>query len=130
MQSPNMLIRYLVAVLSNQGGIRLVPRPDSKSQKADLHRLADFKTKVGAVMSQLEIPLSIYAATENDHYRKPRIGMWKELLEDHDLELSGAVDLEKSFFVGDAGGRAKEGKVPADFSCSDRYADFAIARIY
>jgi bifunctional polynucleotide phosphatase/kinase len=53
-------------------------------------------------------------------YRKPRTGIWSELLEDYDIRVPGGIDLENSVFVGDAGGRnASEGK-PKDFSCSDR----------
>jgi bifunctional polynucleotide phosphatase/kinase len=77
--------------------------------------------KVSAVFGQLDLPLSIYAATEKDIYRKPRTGMWKELLGDYGLHLPGDLNLKQSIFVGDAGGRiAGDGK-PKDFSCSDRY---------
>ncbi|KAF2490902.1 PNK3P-domain-containing protein [Lophium mytilinum] len=111
---------YLVAVVSNQGGISLKPNP--KTIKSDQKRLADFKGKVSAVLNQLDLPLSVYAATTRDHYRKPRIGMWQELLEDYDLESLDSVDLENSFFVGDAGGRMGNGTpgAPKDHSCSDR----------
>ena len=106
-------------MLSNQGGISL--KPDPKSIKSDQKRLADFKGKVSAVFSQLDSPVSVYAATLRDEYRKPRIGMWHEMLEDHDLESADAVDLENSFFVGDAGGReAVPGKWAKDHSCVDR----------
>ncbi|KAF2256368.1 PNK3P-domain-containing protein [Trematosphaeria pertusa] len=113
---------YLVAVLSNQGGISL--KPDPKTIKSDQKRLADFKGKVSAVITQLDLPISIYAATARDQYRKPRTGMWQELLEDYDLEAADAVDLQNSFFVGDAGGReAVPGGAVKDHSCVDR--DFA-----
>ena len=114
-----MTCRYLVAVLSNQAGISL--KPDPKTIKSDQKRLADFKAKVTNVFKQLELPLSIYAATSHDRYRKPRVGMWEELLEDHDLEHAEAVDLGNSFFVGDAAGRGASGARPKDFSCGDRY---------
>ncbi|KAF2635134.1 PNK3P-domain-containing protein [Massarina eburnea CBS 473.64] len=109
---------YLVAIVSNQAGITLTPDP--KKIKSDKKRLADFKSKVGAVFEQLDLPISIYAATAHDGYRKPRPGMWKELLEDYDLEEEGAVDLKGSLFVGDAAGREAAGKSPKDFSCGDR----------
>ncbi|KAF2692285.1 PNK3P-domain-containing protein [Lentithecium fluviatile CBS 122367] len=113
---------YLVAVVSNQGGISL--KPDPKKAKSDLKRLADFKAKVSAVFKQLDLPVPVYAATGHDRYRKPRVGMWEELLEDYDLEAADAVDLENSFFVGDAGGReAVPGGASKDHSCVDR--DFA-----
>jgi bifunctional polynucleotide phosphatase/kinase len=73
------------------------------------------------VFSQLDIPISVYAATEKDVFRKPRTGMWKELLEDYDIHLPGDLNLEDSIFIGDAGGRLAERGRPKDFSCSDRY---------
>ena len=111
---------HIVAIVSNQAGITLTPDP--KKIKSDQKRLADFKGKVSAVLKQLDIPgLSIYAATAHDTYRKPRMGIWRELLEDFDLEEEGAVDLNASLFVGDAAGREATGKSPKDFSCGDRY---------
>lgn len=47
--------------------------------------------------------------------------MWKELLEDFDLDVGLGPDLGASFFVGDAGGRAARGRVKADHSCCDRF---------
>jgi bifunctional polynucleotide phosphatase/kinase len=110
--------RYLVAIVSNQGGISL--KPDPKTIKSDQKRLADFKGKVSAVLNQLDMPISVYAATARDQYRKPRTGMWDEILDDYDLDGANSVDLENSFFVGDAGGReALKGGVK-DHSCVDR----------
>jgi bifunctional polynucleotide phosphatase/kinase len=97
-------------------------KPDPKAPKSHQSKLSTFKTKAAAVLSQLDLPMSIYAATEKDIFRKPRSGMWKELLEDYDIHLPGDLDLEHSFFVGDAGGRTAGGGKPKDFSCSDRYS--------
>ncbi|KAF1839134.1 PNK3P-domain-containing protein [Decorospora gaudefroyi] len=113
---------FVVVIVSNQGGISL--KPDPKTVKSDQKRLADFKAKVTAVLNQLDLPISIYAATSRDEYRKPRTGIWHELLEDCDLEDTASVDLENSIFVGDAGGReAVAGGPGKDHSCVDR--DFA-----
>lgn len=109
----------MVVVISNQGGISL--KKDTKAPKSHQTKHVAFKSKVSAVFGQLDIPISIYAATEKDTFRKPRTGMWKELLEDHDIHLPGDLDLEHSIFVGDAGGRQAGGGKPKDFSCSDRY---------
>jgi bifunctional polynucleotide phosphatase/kinase len=108
-------------ILSNQGGISL--KTDSKSLKIEQKRLADFKAKLSAVLTQLDIPLSVYAATALDQYRKPRIGMWQAVLRDYGLEGDVGVDLEQSFFVGDAGGRegSADGGIGKDHACSDRY---------
>ncbi|KAK6605058.1 bifunctional polynucleotide phosphatase/kinase [Botrytis cinerea] len=83
-------------------------------------RLAEFKSKVSAVFNHINIPVSIYVATEKDIYRKPRMGMWKELLEDYDIHLPGDLKLQESIFVGDAAGRHASTGKSKDFSCSDR----------
>lgn len=108
---------FKVVVVSNQGGISL--KADAKAPKAHLTKLASFKSKVLAVMGQLDIPISIYAATGKDIYRKPRTGMWTEILKDYGIGPDD-VDYDKSIFVGDAGGRAAFNGQPKDFSCSDR----------
>lgn len=113
------LVRYEVAILSNQGGISL--KSDPKSVKSDQKRLADFKSKVTSVFNQLNLPISIYAATARDQYRKPRTGMWSEMVEDYDIEGDQGPDLEGSIFVGDAGGRSNVERGGDDHSCSDRY---------
>jgi len=106
---------YKIVVISNQGGVSL--KPNTKAPKAHTSKVASFKEKVSAVFNQLDIPISLYAATEKDVYRKPRTGMWTELLDDYDIQ----PDLQQSIFVGDAGGRHADGRKPKDFSCSDRY---------
>lgn len=64
--------------------------------------------------------MTLYAATANDIFRKPKPGMWRELCRDYDLTDSD-VDLPNSIFVGDAGGRiATLSGQRKDFSCSDR----------
>jgi bifunctional polynucleotide phosphatase/kinase len=110
---------YLVAIVSNQGGISL--KSDPKTVKSDQKRLADFKQKVSAVLTQLDIPISVFAATSRDQYRKPRTGMWDELLDEYDLDDASSVDLDNSFFVGDAGGREAISGGVKDHSSVDRY---------
>lgn len=90
-------------IVSNQGGITL--QPDPKKPKAHSSRLATFKGKLALVLNELGLPTTIYAATGKDNYRKPRVGMWAEILGDYDLHLPGAIDLDHSIFVGDAAGR-------------------------
>src|SRR5262249_12485652 len=104
---------YHVIVISNQKTISL--RKESKPGKNDSKSLVSFKQKVASIMTHLDIPLSVYAATELDGFRKPRMGVWREMLEDHDLDVADAIDLDGSFFVGDAAGRQ------GDHSSSDRY---------
>ena len=105
---------FLIVIISNQAVISL--------KEKDTTSLRNFKLCLASMLPQLDIPLSVYAATGQDKYRKPRIGMWHEMLEDHDLNAPGAVNHEESVFVGDASGRAKTDTRPKDHSSSDRYA--------
>ncbi|EAA30326.3 PNK3P-domain-containing protein [Neurospora crassa] len=129
---------YQVIIFTNQGGLTLHASPSSssssskpKTPKAQLDRVPQFKQKCSAVLSQLDIPTTLYAATGKDIYRKPRPGMWLEMKADYNLFNDDDIDLENSIFVGDAGGRQSElppnsnGRIkatatPKDFSCSDR----------
>lgn len=120
---------YQVIIISNQGGVSLAKSSDSKSKPGGLKRAVVFKEKCENILEELGIPTSIYAASENDIFRKPRAGIWDEVCDDYDIPKDD-VDVEKSFFVGDAAGRVaglvgsnSAVMVKADFSCSDR--DFA-----
>ena len=109
---------YLLVVISNQGNISL--KEGTKVVQKDAASLANLKSQVAAVFRQLDIPFSIYAATMQDNYRKPRTGMWQAMLEDYDLDGEEKVDLKESFYVGDAAGRAKTDSRRKDHACSDR----------
>lgn len=104
----NLLIpsrSYSIVIFTNQAGL--------KDPKKDSTIVTKFKIKVAAILDALDIPLKLYAATARDDYRRPRTGMWYEMLRSY--QLSGAeLDLAASFLVGDAAGR--EG----DHSDSDR----------
>ncbi|RMD39303.1 hypothetical protein DV735_g5822, partial [Chaetothyriales sp. CBS 134920] len=110
---------YLVTIFSNQGNISL--RADAKKgQQKDTASFSNLKTQLAAILSQLDLPISFYGATAQDRYRKPRTGMWDELLEDYDLQSDGAIDLSQSFYVGDAAGREQPDKRSKDHATSDR----------
>ena len=109
---------FIITILTNQG--RLSLKSDSKTAKNDLKSLTTFKSKVASVLSQLELDITLFAATGRDEYRKPRTRMWREVLEEHDIHDDGGLDLERSIFVGDAGGRAAMNGAKADHACSDR----------
>ncbi|KAG6007594.1 hypothetical protein E4U21_005792 [Claviceps maximensis] len=120
---------YQVVIVSNQGGVSLEKESNSKSKPGGRKRATLFKEKCENILEELDIPTSVYAATENDIFRKPRPGIWSEICDDYDVSRED-VDLVKSFFVGDAAGRLAgptgpdgAGHAEADFSSSDR--DFA-----
>ncbi|KAK3317320.1 polynucleotide kinase 3 phosphatase-domain-containing protein [Cercophora scortea] len=114
---------YQLVIFTNQGGLTLHPDPKAKTSKTIQARLPSFREKCSAILAQLDLPITLYAATGKDIFRKPRPGMWNELKGDYGL-AEDDIDRENSIFVGDAGGRMAElrgGKsVPKDFSCADR----------
>jgi len=113
---------YTIVIVSNQNGISLRP-PKNGPKVMKETRYNQFKQKITAVFNALNLPITVYAATEKDRFRKPSIGMWEQFLTDQNLKYED-IDIEHSLFVGDAGGRLAgnfNGKlVKADFSCSDR----------
>lgn len=108
---------FNVVIISNQGAIQL--HPNRKAPTAHRGRLEEWKGKIASILRQLDIPITLYAATAFDNFRKPRTGMWDEILEDYDLNPE-TVDIKESFFVGDAAGRIAVPGIDKDFSGSDR----------
>lgn len=111
---------YTVVVISNQAAVSL--RADLKIPKTGMRSLNNFKGKVGAVLNALELPMTVYAATDHDRFRKPRTGMWEQMLKDYGLDPAGDVVPTNCVFVGDAAGREedKTSGLRKDHSCSDR----------
>ncbi|EMC97501.1 hypothetical protein BAUCODRAFT_33217 [Baudoinia panamericana UAMH 10762] len=114
---------YVIVVMSNQAAVSL--RPTSKTPKEGMRSLNNLKGRVTAVLNALDLPITVYAATDHDIFRKPRPGMWEQMLRDHGLLDAGDIDHEKCIFVGDAAGREadKAAGIRKDHSCCDR--DFA-----
>jgi bifunctional polynucleotide phosphatase/kinase len=100
--------RFQIVIFSNQSKISL-----KKGKDGDMPALSNFKKKLTALMTQLDLPMSVYASTEATEYRKPRPGMWAEFVDDYDLDVVG-VDMSNSVYVGDAAGR------PGDFAATDQ----------
>lgn len=98
---------YMLVVFTNQNGI------EKKKITEDFIR-----TRFESFLEHINLPVDIYISTSQDHHRKPNTGMWKKLL----LNLSSSeVDLQESFYCGDAAGRPKGWKSGKnkDFSCTD-----------
>lgn len=109
---------YIIVILTNQSTISL--KDNAKAVQKDTLSLKNFKDQMTNFLSQLDLPISVYAATGNDQYRKPRIGMWTELRDDYDLDSSDALDVTSSFYIGDAAGREQTDKRRKDHATSDR----------
>lgn len=63
-----------------------------------------FKNKLKNIIQKIGVPMQVFIATGYNIYRKPAIGMWQEL-EKKNSPIS--IDKDKSFYVGDTAGRAK-----------------------
>lgn len=93
---------YIIIIFTNQLGI-----------STGKNTLDEFQQKLSQVIKQLPIITTVCIATAKDVYRKPFTGMWtfvRGLLAQMKIT---EVDLDNSFYVGDALGR------PNDFSNSD-----------
>ena len=63
----------------------------------------EFRQKMESIITKLEIPTLVIASTANDVYRKPCMGMWEHLIVKENGGIE--VDVQKSFYIGDAAGR-------------------------
>jgi bifunctional polynucleotide phosphatase/kinase len=95
---------FKIVIFTNQKGI-------SKGHTDS----AMWKKKVEKIQEYLKLPFLVIAATEDDYYRKPCIGMW-ELVAKYNNDIT--PDPEKSIYVGDAAGRVRA-KGKKDHSDSD-----------
>ena len=86
---------------------------------------AAFETKIDSVISKLGVsnkcPVICLFATARDEFRKPCKGMWIILKEEFLNKFDCKIDMEASFFVGDAAGRFASWKPgrSADWSAVD-----------
>jgi bifunctional polynucleotide phosphatase/kinase len=86
---------------------------------------ASFETKIDSVISKLSVsnkcPVICLFATARDEFRKPCKGMWSILKEEFLDKFECKIQMEDSFFVGDAAGRFASWKPgrSADWSSVD-----------
>lgn len=92
---------YIITIFTNQKSIT------NKKRELSIRRLI-------RAIELLNIPLVLFAAIGDDEYRKPNLGMWNNA-----LTIFKDVDMNASFFCGDAAGR-NVGLPDADFSDSDK----------
>lgn len=83
----------VIVLFTNQAAFST--KPNSKSYLNLQSKVKQFSTCLG-------VPIKLYAAvTKSSSYRKPSFRMWKHFL----VDLGAEIDLDQSFFVGDAAGR-------------------------
>lgn len=97
---------YCITFFSNQRVLEVSPRRDMILERFN------------NVLKDLDIPINVILSYKDDQYRKPNMGMF--------LFLNNQIniDIENSFYVGDAAGRVFSSERKRDFSSADRY--FAI----
>ncbi|XP_058464337.1 uncharacterized protein F21D5.5 [Malaya genurostris] len=101
---------FKIVIFTNQAGI----------SKGKL-KIEDFRKKIEALQSKLNVPMQVFISTGKGKYRKPLMGMWDTLCQLYNDGIN--VDKAKSFYVGDAAGRPamkKPIKRKKDHSCVDR----------
>ena len=100
---------YRIVFITNQAGV----------EKGHT-KVGDLKHKFEAMIKELDIPVFVFISTGETHFRKPSTQMWDYFVKNCNQGVS--IDMQESFYVGDAAGRPKNWAVgkPKDFSCADR----------
>lgn len=100
---------YLIVIFSNQSDL------NNKLEKKNI-----VLGRIDKLFNLVKSPkFNILLSTKNDHLRKPNTGMWDLIIEKLNKK-NIKIDMNNSFYVGDAAGRFKTSKKKKDFSCSDR----------
>lgn len=84
-------------------------------------KINDLKRKIQSIVAKLNVPIQVFISTGKGKYRKPVTGSWNILTQQKNDGI--AIDMEQSFFCGDAAGRPEK-KLPnkrkKDHSSADR----------
>ena len=86
---------YKIVVFTNQAGVA-----------AGKTKVPDLNHKFGAIQQKVGVPMIFMASiTKESIFRKPQTGMWKYLVDNLLKSESKNIDMENSFYCGDAAGR-------------------------
>lgn len=100
---------FKIVIFSNQKGI-------SGGQQKE----SDITGKIQDMCSAINVPMQAFCATASDEFRKPSPSMFRLFASSYNKGVS--IDLEKSFYIGDAAGRAANWapKKKSDHGVGDR----------
>lgn len=70
------------------------------------------------MVSELQVPIQVFMASDEDEYRKPSTEMWQLMLRAHNHGVQ--PDMKQCLYVGDAAGRPATATRSKDFSAGDR----------
>jgi bifunctional polynucleotide phosphatase/kinase len=101
-------------IFTNQGGVT----KGKLTIQAVVQRVEAFMEAAVGV----DVPFLVFAASGDDHHRKPATGMWDYMVREFFGNDPNRIDLANSLYVGDAAGRPKgwEQNKKKDHSCGDR----------
>lgn len=102
-------------------GFKIVVFTNQRGIETGKVTMDDLKKKICLIYQRLEVPCQFFVATGSTEYRKPRTGMWKTLEQKFNDGI--AIDINQSFYVGDAAGRPENKimKRKKDHSSADRF---------
>lgn len=104
---------YHIVLFSNQSNIS---RGQHTREQVQFRFTNGLKLFDSEIMNYTQI---FIATHKDDYHRKPFPGMW-EAFKDLNNILESDIDMDKSFYVGDAAGRIKTTQYKKDFASSDR----------
>ncbi|XP_019154130.1 PREDICTED: polynucleotide 3'-phosphatase ZDP isoform X4 [Ipomoea nil] len=95
---------YKLVIFTNESNIERWKNKRQTAVDSKIGRLEDF-------IKRVKVPIQVFIACGSstdpaDPFRKPKIGMWNLLKNHFNSELP--VDMDKSFYVGDAAGRKND----------------------
>ncbi|XP_074319293.1 polynucleotide 3'-phosphatase ZDP [Silene latifolia] len=96
---------FKLVVFTNESNIDRWTKKRQKAVDSKVGRLNNFIKKVNVPM-QVFIACGFDTKGRKDAYRKPQPGMWR-VMEKH-FNSGIAIDMDQSFYVGDAAGREKD----------------------
>jgi bifunctional polynucleotide phosphatase/kinase len=104
----------------NQNGFKIVIFTNQAGVAIGKTKVQHLKTKFNAILELAGVPMSFMASFDKtSKYRKPSSGMWDHFVSE---ECAGKIDMEKSFYCGDAAGRIH----PTNSKLSDFSSDDAL----
>lgn len=113
------LCSSVIVIVSNQK--QTTPFDEAKPAK----KVQTWKQKIAHIAQAIGCPMLVLAALADDRFRKPAPGMWDATLQE--LEVAGGERAwikvggqGSSFYVGDAAGRPKRGRMAKDHNDTDR----------
>ncbi|WOK95729.1 polynucleotide 3'-phosphatase ZDP isoform X2 [Canna indica] len=98
---------YKLVIFTNESNIERWKNKRQQAVDSKIGRLENF-------IKCVKVPIQVFIACGlgknkdqiDDHFRKPQAGMWR-LMEEH-LNSGIAIDMDQSFYVGDAAGRIND----------------------